>query len=111
MQLFEHIKEMWGLSIQKLGKRLKISVGTLNSYNYFQRELPLWRLIQIVYETGISWEKVGALLEADYTKSKIRKLLNNDAPKQFQSIMEDFKNDTNKDSADNDDDGSDEPRG
>ena len=107
MQLFEHIKEMWGLSIQKLGKRLKISTGTLNSYNYFQRELPLWRLIQIVYETGISWEKVGVLLEADYSKSKVRKLLNNDAPKQFQAIMEEGKKNENtrdnSDTTDNDD--------
>lgn len=97
MQLFGHIKEMWGLSLTKLAERLKISHRTVVNYDNFSRELPLWRLIQLVYETGMAWEKVGELLEQDYTRRKVNALAKEDATGRFQNIMKDGKNETKKD--------------
>lgn len=74
MQLIEYTAEMLGLTIEGLAKRLNMNARTLMSYNSMSREIPVWRVVQLVQELGMSWVKVGDLLERDFTKAQVKKL-------------------------------------
>lgn len=86
MHLIDHITKMWGFTVYKLAQSLNIPNRTVYNYGNFRTEMPIWRLVQLRYVTGMPWEMIGKLLEQDYTKKKIE-LLTDSGPKMFQKIM------------------------
>lgn len=59
----------------ELSNRLGMREQTFSHYRTGRRELPLWRVVQMVYRFNLSWTTAGELLEKDFPRTEIARLV------------------------------------